>query len=453
MYKKILIYFLVFILSFSNVFSAVNTNTGNCIDHSVKGFAWSDTIGWISFDCKSAGSDINYGVDVDKNGYLSGEAWSDSLGWISFDYYTTENSRPIFNKVTKKLEGYVKVLSGLEKTNDGFSGKISLSGVADNGYNYAPVYNPTTYEFDEYAWGSSVIGWIDFKTSYGVVTMDPFNFTFTSNKGTAENPVPYNGSVILSWSTDGAVSCLASDGTGTTWLNHPNKSVGYPSVSTETVANLEEDIDFSLTCSNMAGNSVTKTLNIRVAPPAPELFLYASNDNIASGTSTIINWNVKNVENCVATSSSNTWTGLKNSTNGIHSNSSGNLSESINWFKLSCDSNNPDYYPDGIEALIYVNVEKLELEFYPENEISKFNDKIKLYWRPKFAVSCFATGDLIDFNGPKDFSSGLHTYESSQQNVEDVAYSTKMECTGTIGQKIQKEIHFKVGKNPKYQEI
>jgi len=26
-----------------------------------------------------------------------------------------------------------------------------------------------------------------------------------------------------------------------------------------------------------------------------------------------------------------------------------------------------------------VNVEKLELEFYPENEISKFNDKIKLY--------------------------------------------------------------------------
>jgi len=45
----------------------------------------------------------------------------------------------------------VKVLSGLEKTNDGFSGKISLSGVADNGYNYAPVYNPTTYEFDEYA--------------------------------------------------------------------------------------------------------------------------------------------------------------------------------------------------------------------------------------------------------------------------------------------------------------
>jgi len=39
----------------------------------------------------------------------------------------------------------------------------------------------------------------------------------------------------------------------------------------------------------MAGNSVTKTLNIRVAPPAPELFLYASNDNIASGTSTIIN--------------------------------------------------------------------------------------------------------------------------------------------------------------------
>jgi len=453
MYKKILIYSLVFLSLFSNVFSAVNVNTGNCINHSLQGFAWSDTIGWISFDCKSSGSDINYGVDVDKDGYLSGEAWSDSLGWISFDYYTTENNRPVFNKITKKLEGYVKILSGLEKMNDGFNGKISLSGVADNGYNYSPEYNSTTHEFDKYSWGSNVVGWIDFKTNYSEVSMDPFYFTFVSNIGTGLNPVPNNGPLILSWTTDGAVSCLASDGSGTTWANDPNKSVGYPSISTETVSGLGEDITFSLTCSDAAGNSLTKVLDIRVAPAAPVLFLYASDDNISSGASTNIEWNVENVENCVATSSSGTWTGSKNSNNGIHGESSGSLAESTNWFKLVCDSINPDYYPNGVEELIYVNVEKLELEFYPENEVSKFNDKIKLYWRPKFAVSCLATGDLIDFNGPKDFSSGLHTYESSQQETENIFYNEKMQCTGTVGQKIYKEINFGVGKNPKYQEI
>jgi len=42
-------------------------------------------------------------------------------------------------------------LSGLEKMNDGFNGKISLSGVADNGYNYSPEYNSTTHEFDKYS--------------------------------------------------------------------------------------------------------------------------------------------------------------------------------------------------------------------------------------------------------------------------------------------------------------
>src|SRR5205823_5267182 len=62
-------------------------------DANVHGYAWSDTIGWISMNCNegssSASSDCGasmYGVNVDpQTGQFSGHAWSDNVGWISFN--------------------------------------------------------------------------------------------------------------------------------------------------------------------------------------------------------------------------------------------------------------------------------------------------------------------------------------------------------------------------------
>src|SRR3989344_900567 len=61
----------------------------------VNGYAWSDNIGWISFD----GTD--YGVDIDDTagptyGAFSGYAWSDAVGWIDFTgpLAASESSRP-----------------------------------------------------------------------------------------------------------------------------------------------------------------------------------------------------------------------------------------------------------------------------------------------------------------------------------------------------------------------
>lgn len=56
------------------------------------GWAWNDTIGWISFcgttgggsdDCPSGS--VNYQVSIDSNGDFSGFAWNDIEGWISFN--------------------------------------------------------------------------------------------------------------------------------------------------------------------------------------------------------------------------------------------------------------------------------------------------------------------------------------------------------------------------------
>ncbi len=57
------------------------------------GFAWNDTIGWISFNCDNSshegGTDqcatSDYSVIIDANGDFSGCAWNDTIGWISFN--------------------------------------------------------------------------------------------------------------------------------------------------------------------------------------------------------------------------------------------------------------------------------------------------------------------------------------------------------------------------------
>lgn len=56
-------------------------------DDNIIGYAWSENMGWISFNCtnESNCASSNYGVDVDMlTGEFSGYAWSSNIGWIDF---------------------------------------------------------------------------------------------------------------------------------------------------------------------------------------------------------------------------------------------------------------------------------------------------------------------------------------------------------------------------------
>lgn len=64
----------------------------------LSGFAWNDSIGWISF-CGGASTSqcpgtIAYGVTVDSNGDFQGWAWNDIEGWISFNSANHGGSYP-----------------------------------------------------------------------------------------------------------------------------------------------------------------------------------------------------------------------------------------------------------------------------------------------------------------------------------------------------------------------
>ncbi len=158
----------------------------------VTGFAWSSTVGWISFSCSdnSTCATSNYGVTVNpSSGLLSGYAWSSNAGWIRFDPGNTNcpeagNCVPVLNLTTGEVSGFARACGGtvladcVDQTDyENWDGWIRLSGSRHP----SPVTNGTkgvTYisgnnKLVGYAWGgSSVMGWIKFNPIRGGVTVD-----------------------------------------------------------------------------------------------------------------------------------------------------------------------------------------------------------------------------------------------------------------------------------------
>lgn len=118
----------------------------------ITGYAWSDTTGWISLN----GS--GYGLTIAADGTVSGYAWSDNLGWISAQPADVAGcpSSPCTPKVQGgAFSGWLKALAGGTAQSGGWDGWISLSG---SGYGVTKV----GAVLDGYAWGSTVVGWLDF---------------------------------------------------------------------------------------------------------------------------------------------------------------------------------------------------------------------------------------------------------------------------------------------------
>ncbi len=156
---------IVFALLFSLFPLFASADIGN-----ITGWAWSDTIGWISFTCVNTGtcassSGVDYGVTQNASGDLTGYAWSENIGWIQFGGLsgfpagagtTAANARLTGGTVT----GWARACSGTQGGNcssmtsrtDGWDGWIALSGA---------TYGVTKSgdNFLGYGWGSDVIGW------------------------------------------------------------------------------------------------------------------------------------------------------------------------------------------------------------------------------------------------------------------------------------------------------
>ncbi len=156
-----MLFLLILALFFSFFF--VNGAKAGAGDN-VLGWAWSETIGWISFNSTNQGIGANYGVNVDSGGNLSGYAWSEHIGWISFNSGDVSGCpsapcAPVFNKANGEVSGWAKALAA---DNNGWDGWIHLKGT-----NYGVSVSGCNW--DGWAWGSDVVGWIHFRgANYGV---------------------------------------------------------------------------------------------------------------------------------------------------------------------------------------------------------------------------------------------------------------------------------------------
>lgn len=210
----------------------------------VYGYAWSSNIGWISFnscanpdvsfpDC--TGSTQDYGVTYNSSGVLSGYAWSPNIGWIKFGGLSgfptgagTTNANATVTTVNPnagRFSGWARACAGtlnsspneslpgnctsMTSRTDGWDGWISLSGTG-----YGVSFNPNTGnpEPSSYAWGSDVVGWIDF--SNVKITPPIVNIKAAINSFTG--PICVTNSdpnANYTWFTTGMKSCeIRKDG-------------------------------------------------------------------------------------------------------------------------------------------------------------------------------------------------------------------------------------------------
>ena len=163
---KITIYLITFVAGFIFLFNGLVFNwlgfVQAGIDDNSSGYAWSENIGWISFNSTSGGGS-DYGVQIDPStGDLSGYAWSENIGWISFNRVDTGNppaapfdggSGPIasYNSSTGELTGWMRALS----YGDGWDGWIRFENASID----------ASGDWHGWAWGDMVVGWISFNGS------------------------------------------------------------------------------------------------------------------------------------------------------------------------------------------------------------------------------------------------------------------------------------------------
>lgn len=176
MFKKIF-----FIL----IFSLLGLPAQASVTDNISNYAWSENIGWISFNCTNTVScaTSNYGVTINPStGAFSGYAWSENIGWIHFAPAGPYPASPNYSACLD-MPGNGQACDGIGNYNvGGWARALSYGGGWDGwiklkGSNYGVFMNKQTGKMSGYAWSGMVIGWISFSgTGYGTtVNLSIFN--------------------------------------------------------------------------------------------------------------------------------------------------------------------------------------------------------------------------------------------------------------------------------------
>lgn len=134
---------------------------------SVYGWAWNDTLGWISMSF--TGYDIDYGVNVEADGSITGYAWSE-IGWIQYDpagpYPSSPNHSVRWDPITENVSGWARAVG----MTGGWAGTswIKMRSAAGDTVNYGVRISRANGLWSGYAWNDT-FGWIHYSHPFGAV--------------------------------------------------------------------------------------------------------------------------------------------------------------------------------------------------------------------------------------------------------------------------------------------
>jgi hypothetical protein len=237
------------------------------------GQAWSDSIGFISFNCEEGGVSLSnicttskYAVKANPLGNLYGQAWNENLGWISFDAADVAGcpgGAGCAGKLTAGgLTGFARVKSMIGLIPDyagGWDGFIDLSKVTRSVNDLTGtmqsdmVLFPASMNCVDGSLSGSVCAASTYKVWLNTVTIPDPTLAFT----VTPSIMKIGQSAGLNWTAQNVDTCTASgDWTGTKSLTG-NISSG--ALSTE------KTYAYTLNCDNTVdGLNINATRNVIV---------------------------------------------------------------------------------------------------------------------------------------------------------------------------------------------
>lgn len=331
--KLILIVSVFTVMIVSVFFSLSEPKAQASTADNVSGYAWSGNIGWISLNCTNTSCTspaTNYGLNIDASGNVYGYAWSSNIGWIkfgglaSFGFPSGPGTSSTEAKVNgNNITGWVRACGGLNTVTtpqinqttpnsscygvsrtDGWDGWISLSGTG-YGLNINSI-NTTTSSITGYAWGSDVVGWIQFNGVTSVIPVPGGTLALTANGSSSPITVNSGSTVTLSSSgtlldttVNGTANSTADGVASTDWTGSKtcpgSSAVTYtPNLVLNNTGSAVKTFTFTLQCTVLTANgggfvnSNTVTVNVNPPPTAvASLSLIANSSTTSANTITV----------------------------------------------------------------------------------------------------------------------------------------------------------------------
>ena len=302
--------FTFFLTSYKGVFKMPNEVQAGASDN-VYGWAWSENIGWISFNCDNPEIPAprctnDYGVNVDASGLFSGYAWSENIGWISFNQGELINCpsgvcEARLNTGTGEVSGWARACavfqsgcSGPLSSNIGeWDGWIKLRGVASDSTPYGVSLNtaPDPDEFEGWVWGGddsveeAIVGWISFNC------VDGGDCLTSDYKVFIQNTLPYiePGTAQLDGSPEYCTSTSGVGQIGFTWIYQDNEGDNQSAYHLQVATDLGfNNLVVDVYANQIVSPGTSGTSGVTVVPsPTPEI------DDFDIGYGSSYHWRVK----------------------------------------------------------------------------------------------------------------------------------------------------------------